>query len=67
MTDTELLSLLSAEAVQIIQAKFDRKYQVVWGALCVFFQEHKRFPENDDIPQLVIEIRRVGTFLNIGC
>ena len=65
MTDTELLSLLSAEAVQIIQAKFDRKYQVVWGALCVFFQENKRFPENDDIPQLVTEIRHVGIFLNI--
>ena len=65
MKDKEAPSLLSPEALRIIQAKFDRKYQVVWGALCVFFQEHKRFPENDDIPQLIIEIRHVSAFLNI--
>ena len=64
MTDKEHLSLLLPEAVQIIQAKSDKTYQVVWGTLYVFFQENKRFPEETDISLLTRDIKEVCYFLS---
>ena len=60
----EGLLMLSPEVLQLIKAKSDETYQVVFGTLYVFFQTNKRFPEASDIPLLVNSVAHVCVFLN---
>ncbi|HAL95182.1 MAG TPA: hypothetical protein DCP55_04350, partial [Chitinophagaceae bacterium] len=56
-------SLLSPEALQLIQSKQEGEYQIVCGALLLFFQKNKRFPEEVDILLLLNNIHDISKFL----
>ncbi|MBY0463242.1 MAG: Tn3 family transposase [Alphaproteobacteria bacterium] len=56
-------SLLSPEALQLIQSKQEGEYQIVCGSLLLFFQKNKRFPEEVDILLLLNNIHDISKFL----
>lgn len=56
--------VLSSDALELIQSKQKGEYQIICGALLLFFQKNNRFPEEVDTLLLVNNIQGISRLLN---